>query len=131
MGGNGAVGYPGRFLAINDPFIAILTGCHLPGDGRVVELETNDDVSPNETQAQVTLRIGQDTFDDSLAVVDQNVAIARDFAPLTEEEQARLVERGRPVAGDGRHEWFKSTPFFDSGYHRQQHGFPTTLVMPN
>ncbi len=68
---------------------------------------------------------------DSIAVVDQNVAIARDFVPLGEVEQLALIEKGRAVAGDGRHEWFKSTPFFDSQYHRQQHGFPTALVMPN
>ena len=66
---------------------------------------------------------------DSIEVVDQNVAVARDFVPLSEDEQEALVEKGRAVAGDGRHEWFKSTPFFDSQYHRQQHGFPTVLVM--
>jgi len=34
------------------------------------------------------------------------------------------LERVRPVAGDGRFEVYKSTQFYDSGYHRDQHGFP-------
>ncbi len=28
----------------------------------------------------------------------------------------------RPVAGDGRHERFKSTQFFDGIHHQRQHG---------
>ena len=58
---------------------------------------------------------------DSIEVVDQNVQIARQFKPLTVEEQTKLIERGRAVASDGRYEWFKSTPYFDSQYHRIQH----------
>ena len=65
---------------------------------------------------------------DSIEIVDQNVKIAREFKPLSEEEQSALVERGRAVASDGRYEWFKSTPYFDSKHHRNQHGFPETLV---
>jgi len=40
------------------------------------------------------------------------------------EEQERLRVAVRDQAGDGRHEWFKSTQRFDSQYHRDQHGFP-------
>jgi len=60
----------------------------------------------------------------SLENLQQDVAIGRTFAPMTEEEQARLRAVVRPQSGDGRHEWFKSTQRFDSQYHRDQHGFP-------
>jgi predicted aldo/keto reductase-like oxidoreductase len=59
---------------------------------------------------------------DSMQVLRQNLDIARRFPASDREQLARLVERVRPVAGDGRHERFKSTQFFDGSYHRQQHG---------
>ncbi len=66
---------------------------------------------------------------DSIEVVDQNVAIARDFQPMSEEELSELAKTTATIASDGRHEWFKTTPYFDSKYHRDQHGFPDLLVM--
>ncbi len=66
---------------------------------------------------------------DSIEVVDQNVAIARDFQPMSEEELNELAKTTAKIASDGRHEWFKTTPYFDSKYHRDQHGFPGRLVM--
>jgi len=27
-------------------------------------------------------------------------------------------------AGDGRHEWFKTTQYYEAALHREQHGFP-------
>jgi aryl-alcohol dehydrogenase-like predicted oxidoreductase len=65
---------------------------------------------------------------DSLAVLDQNVRIVRDFRPMSADEQRAFEARTRAVAGDGRYEWFKTTPYFDSKYHRDQHGFPEKLV---
>ena len=55
-------------------------------------------------------------------VLRQDLAIARKFPALNKEQLTKLVERVRPVAGDGRHERFKSTQFFDGPYHRVQHG---------
>ena len=66
---------------------------------------------------------------DSIEVVDQNVAIARDFQPMSEEELSELAKATAKIASDGRHEWFKTTPYFDSKYHPDQHGFPGRLVM--
>ena len=54
----------------------------------------------------------------------QNVALARAFAPMTAAEQAALVSRTKPGAGDGRFEPFKSTQEFDGPHHKRQHGFP-------
>jgi predicted aldo/keto reductase-like oxidoreductase len=59
---------------------------------------------------------------DSMEVLRQNLAIARAFRPLSEAERDRLLEQVKAVAGDGRHERFKSTQLFDGPYHRQQHG---------
>ena len=55
----------------------------------------------------------------------QNVALARDFTPMTPAEQAALVARVRDVATDGRFELFKSSQMFDGPVHRRQHGFTT------
>lgn len=59
----------------------------------------------------------------SLENLEQDVEIARRFTPMSEAEQQELLGRIHEEAGDGRLEWFKSTQFFDSKYHRQQHGF--------
>jgi predicted aldo/keto reductase-like oxidoreductase len=59
---------------------------------------------------------------DSMEVLRQDLAIARKFPSLDAAALARLIERVRPVAGDGRHERFKSTQLFDGPYHRAQHG---------
>ncbi len=66
---------------------------------------------------------------DSTKIVDQNVAIARKFTPMSDEDQSALVERTRGIASDGRYEWSKTTHRFDSKYHREQHGFPEKLVL--
>ncbi|HAY83194.1 MAG TPA: aldo/keto reductase [Planctomycetaceae bacterium] len=61
---------------------------------------------------------------ESQANLEQDLEIARNFQPLASEVRAQLLEQVRDVAGDGRYEWFKSTQYYDSGYHREQHGFP-------
>jgi uncharacterized protein len=60
---------------------------------------------------------------DSMDVLKQNLRIAREFKPLAGEELERLLAKVKPLAGDGRHERFKSTIDFDGPYHRKQHGF--------
>ncbi len=59
---------------------------------------------------------------DSMEVLRQDLQIARRFPSLNAQQLNALIERIAPVAGDGRHERFKSTQFFDGPYHRQQHG---------
>ena len=61
----------------------------------------------------------------SMAQLRENVALARDFAPMPRAEQQALVDRVREVASDGRFELFKSTQMFDGPVHRRQHGFAT------
>ena len=61
---------------------------------------------------------------DSFEVLEQNLAIARAFAPLTAEERADLLSRTAQVARDGRHEPFKTTRDFDANEGRVAHGYP-------
>lgn len=56
--------------------------------------------------------------------LEQDLAIARAFAPLSEDELQTLRDRVRGEATDGRFEWFKTMQKYDSKYHRVQHGFP-------
>ena len=49
--------------------------------------------------------------------------IGRDFEPMSKEEQDKLRKKVAEVAGDGRHELFKTTKNFDGPHHRKQHGF--------
>jgi uncharacterized protein len=59
---------------------------------------------------------------DSMDVLKPDLAIARAFKPKTTAELSPLLARVKEVAGDGRHERFKSTQFFDGPYHQKQHG---------
>ena len=55
--------------------------------------------------------------------LQQDLEIARNFAPMSADEMRALQEQVRDQATDGRHEWFKSTQYYDAATHRDQHGF--------
>lgn len=59
----------------------------------------------------------------SVEEVDQTADIAQDFKPMSPREQEALIEQTRAVAGDGHLELYKTTQYYDSGYHRNQHHF--------
>ena len=61
----------------------------------------------------------------SMADLEQDLKIARDFKPMAMDEQEKLREKVKDRATDGRHELFKSTQTFDGPHHRRQHGFAT------
>jgi predicted aldo/keto reductase-like oxidoreductase len=65
---------------------------------------------------------------DSMAVLQQNLAIGQNFTPMPADEQAALLARVKAVAGDGRHELFKSTQQHDGPYHREQHAMTEEQV---
>jgi hypothetical protein len=67
---------------------------------------------------------------DSLAVLGQNLEIARKFKPMEADEMDALRERCRVFAADGRYERFKTTKFYDGDIARQQHGYPTAKELP-
>ncbi len=53
-----------------------------------------------------------------------DLAIARDFKPLTTQQEAAILALAQPEAGDGRHEHFKSTRRYDGAVYREMHGLP-------
>jgi uncharacterized protein len=66
---------------------------------------------------------------DSMAVLDQNLAILRHFQPLGEKQMADPREHGRQFR-DGRYELFKSTMKYDGDLGREQHDFPSAAELP-
>lgn len=59
----------------------------------------------------------------SMEQLKTDIALARNFKPMTESEKQTLLAKVKEEAGDGRHELFKSTKNFDGPHHRRQHGF--------
>jgi aryl-alcohol dehydrogenase-like predicted oxidoreductase len=67
---------------------------------------------------------------DSLEVLEQNLAIAQSFEPMTTSEMDALRNRVRRYASDGRFELFKTTKKYDGDLGRAQHEFPTESQLP-
>jgi aryl-alcohol dehydrogenase-like predicted oxidoreductase len=67
---------------------------------------------------------------DSLAVLRQNLAIARGFRPMSAEEMEALSKRCASAAGDGHLELYKSTMKYDGDIGRGQHGLPAHKELP-
>jgi hypothetical protein len=67
---------------------------------------------------------------DSLNVLEQNLAVAKNFEPMLPAEMDVLRERCRSLAADGRMEKFKSTKFYDGDLGREQHGYPSAKDLP-
>ncbi|MGH9672292.1 MAG: aldo/keto reductase [Bryobacteraceae bacterium] len=59
----------------------------------------------------------------SMEQLRADIRLAREFKPMPESDKKALLARVKDVAGDGRHEQFKSTKNFDGPHHRRQHGF--------
>ncbi len=51
------------------------------------------------------------------------VLMARNFQPMSDVEQTKLLSRVQDVMSDGRFELYKTSKRFDGPYHRKQHGF--------
>jgi aryl-alcohol dehydrogenase-like predicted oxidoreductase len=66
---------------------------------------------------------------DSMAVLDQNLEILRNFKTLGEKEMSELREHGKRF-NDGRYELFKSTAKYDGDLGREQHNFPSAAELP-
>ncbi len=67
---------------------------------------------------------------DTPEVLEQNLAIARGFKPLTQSQMSALRERCRPDAADGRYELFKTTKKYDGNEGRKVHGYPPVEELP-
>jgi len=66
---------------------------------------------------------------DSMAVLDQNLEILRNFKPLGEKQMSELREHGRQF-NDGRYELFKSSAKYDGDVGREQHHYPPPTELP-
>ncbi|CAN5481492.1 aldo/keto reductase [soil metagenome] len=58
---------------------------------------------------------------DSVSILEQNLAVARDFQPLTDDERADILRRSAPFAPAGANEHFKSTRKFEGNEGRVFH----------
>ena len=67
---------------------------------------------------------------ESMAVLNQNLEIARGFKPLGSEAMDQLRQHCKFNASDGRYELFKTTKKYDGDVGRQQHGFPSAAQLP-
>jgi uncharacterized protein len=67
---------------------------------------------------------------ESMEVLQQNLAVAKGFSPLDQEQMAALRSRCRPAAADGHLELFKTTTKYDGEVGRQQHGYPSPEELP-
>jgi aryl-alcohol dehydrogenase-like predicted oxidoreductase len=66
---------------------------------------------------------------DSMEVLDQNLAILKNFEPLDEHQMSQLREHGRQFS-DGRYELFKGSVKYDGDLGREQHHFPSAAQLP-
>ena len=95
------------------------------GGGIRGEIPTNTSVTHEQcrryalSQPVSSLVVGILSMDELMA----EIKIGRNFEPMSDDNKAVLLSQVADVAGDGRHEKFKSTQQFDGGHHRKQHGF--------
>ncbi|MCU1232656.1 MAG: Aldo/keto reductase [Candidatus Solibacter sp.] len=67
---------------------------------------------------------------DSLAVLHQNLEVARDFQALGSAQMQAIREACRLDASDGHLELFKTTKKYDGDLGREMHGFPSNAELP-
>ncbi len=61
---------------------------------------------------------------DSFQVLEQDLRVAREFVPMTEEEQWAAVDKTFHHAWSGQHEPFKTSFQFEGNEARKEHGIP-------
>jgi aryl-alcohol dehydrogenase-like predicted oxidoreductase len=67
---------------------------------------------------------------DSLAVLRQNLAIARALKPMSADELRALRQRCARAAADGHLELYKTTKRYDAEVGRAEHGYPSPKDLP-
>jgi aryl-alcohol dehydrogenase-like predicted oxidoreductase len=109
--------------------IAVLGMKSLGGSG---EIAVNGGVSAEEGLSYAMSLPVATTISgmDSMAILEQNLRVARGFQPLGAEQMASIRERVRTLAADGRCELFKTTTKYDGKVGREQHHYPPTEKLP-
>ncbi len=112
----------------NQRGLAVLGMKSMGGSG---ELISNGAFTPSEALSYAMSLPVATTISgiDSMEVLDQNLAILRDFKPLSAEQMQTLRDHGKQF-NDGRYELYKSTLKYDSGLGRSQHGYPSPAELP-
>jgi predicted aldo/keto reductase-like oxidoreductase len=112
----------------NQRGIAVLGMKSMGGSG---ELISNGAFTPSEALSYAMSLPVATTISgiDSMEVLDQNLAILRDFKPLSADQMQALRDHGKQFK-DGRYELYKSTLKYDSDLGRSQHGYPSAAVLP-
>lgn len=67
---------------------------------------------------------------ESMEVLEQNVAIASNFQPMSAQEMQALRDQVKYWAADGRFERFKTTKMYDGAEGRKQHEYPPSTELP-
>jgi aryl-alcohol dehydrogenase-like predicted oxidoreductase len=109
--------------------IAVLGMKSMGGSG---ELVTRGSITPQQAlRYAMSLPVATTISGvDSMEVLDQNLAIARSFTAMSEQERRELEDYVRPFSADGRYERFKTTAMYDGAVGREQHGYPSVEKLP-
>lgn len=109
--------------------IAVLGMKSMGGSGEII---THGAATPQEAlRYAMSLPVASTiSGNESMAILQQNLAIARGFQSMSEAEMQELRDRCKMVAADGRFELFKVTKKYDGGVGRQQHHFPSSEELP-
>jgi aryl-alcohol dehydrogenase-like predicted oxidoreductase len=112
----------------NQRGIAVLGMKSMGGSGEVI---SNGAFTPSEALSYAMSLPVATTISgiDSMEALDQNLAILRDFKPLSADQMQTLRDHGKQF-NDGRYELYKSTLKYDSGLGRSQHGYPSAAELP-
>src|ERR1700677_840148 len=112
----------------NQRGIAVLGMKSMGGSGEVI---SNGAFTPSEALSYAMSLPVATTISgiDSMEVLDQNLAILRDFKPLSADQMQTLRDHGKRF-NDGRYELYKSTLKYDSDLGRSQHGYPSSAELP-
>jgi predicted aldo/keto reductase-like oxidoreductase len=108
---------------LNRRGIAAIGMKSLGGDARAIKEKI---VTPQEA-LRYTLSLPIATLVsgiDTMRVLQQNVAVATKFRPMTDRQRQALRRRVAATARDGRFELYKISAAFDGNESRRQHGLP-------
>ena len=67
---------------------------------------------------------------ESMEALEQNLAIASGFQPMSAQEMQSLRDRVKFWASDGRFDRFKTTKMYDGAEGRKQHEYPPVSELP-
>jgi len=109
--------------------VAVLGMKSLGGSGEMV---TRGAVTPEEgLRYAMSLPVATTISGmESEAILDQNLAIASSFTPMSDSEREALENRCLMWSADGRLERFKTTTMYDGKVGREQHQYPEIEKLP-